>query len=365
MILLLAFSCKSNDDIVPDVDPGPVGPPDISVIHDEFEGTSIVLAGSPVLNFIVAYNREHDGKLLSFEAINDELPLIMSDDEGNRWDIFGAAKEGPRTGEQLTPLNSGMGYWFAFSSFYPGAYIYDESPIPPPSVDGPAEDWLISTTSVVTVVGFDGIPALDSVNFVNVDPKDDLDGGFYVENQDLVIAVKNEADVRVYPHPILNWHEIINDRFNDKNLTVTFCPLTGTSKVYDTSIASENVEFGVSGLLYNNNLIMFDRETFSLWTQIGGESVTGPQIGASFPPYPHIETTWKTMRLIKPNADIVSTDTGISKSYDEDPYQIYKTTEDVLFPLDYVDERIPLKERVYGIVLNDKIKVYRYTHFNE
>ena len=97
----------------------------VNAIHDEFENTELVLAGSEDKNFIVAFQRRlDDGTLLNFQSITGELPVIIMDDEGTRWDIFGRAVDGPREGQKLTPVVQMMGYWFSFAAFYPGLDIY-------------------------------------------------------------------------------------------------------------------------------------------------------------------------------------------------------------------------------------------------
>ena len=49
---------------------------------------------------------------------------IMTDQEGNVWDLFGNALSGPRKGQQLSYPDAFMGYWFSFAAFYPGLNIY-------------------------------------------------------------------------------------------------------------------------------------------------------------------------------------------------------------------------------------------------
>ncbi|MDX1617745.1 MAG: DUF3179 domain-containing (seleno)protein, partial [Balneolaceae bacterium] len=58
------------------------------------------------------------------QAVQGQLPVVMTDQEGNRWDLFGYAVDGPRAGERLTPTLSYSGYWFAWADFFPGIEIY-------------------------------------------------------------------------------------------------------------------------------------------------------------------------------------------------------------------------------------------------
>jgi hypothetical protein len=97
----------------------------IEVIHDELEDTKYVVIGSGSMDFATAYKSTlRDGTELSFEAIQDNLPIVMKDGEGNKWNIFGEAVEGPRKGQKLVPAKSYSGYWFAFRDMFRIPDIY-------------------------------------------------------------------------------------------------------------------------------------------------------------------------------------------------------------------------------------------------
>lgn len=85
----------------------------------------LLVAGSNDLNLMLAFNREiENSTLLEFEPVLDELPVILKDNEGTRWDVFGRGVSGPRAGQQLTQVTQMMGYWFSFAAFYPDVSIY-------------------------------------------------------------------------------------------------------------------------------------------------------------------------------------------------------------------------------------------------
>ena len=97
----------------------------IEVINDRVGGMDVVTAGSSDLNFGVVYNRElEDCTVLEFEALQDSLPAVMRDNEGNEWDAFGEAVSGPRSGQKLQKTNSYIAYWFAWTAFFPGSEIH-------------------------------------------------------------------------------------------------------------------------------------------------------------------------------------------------------------------------------------------------
>jgi hypothetical protein len=84
----------------------------------------IVATGSSNQNFGVAFNRQlEDCTVLDFTPVENQLPVVMQDNEGNQWDVFGTAVTGPRTGTQLQKTNSFVAYWYAWTAFFPGAEI--------------------------------------------------------------------------------------------------------------------------------------------------------------------------------------------------------------------------------------------------
>ncbi len=99
--------------------------PGVSMISDNFNGDDLVLLGSEIQNFITAFKTiTADGTVLSFTIINNDLPNILNDNEGNVWDILGEAVSGPRTGERLLQPDQLIGYWFSLGAFYPSIEIY-------------------------------------------------------------------------------------------------------------------------------------------------------------------------------------------------------------------------------------------------
>ena len=121
----------------------------------------------------------------------------------------------------------------------------------------------------------DGIPALTNPTTVPANAAD------YLNDTDLVLGITINGESRAYPLRILNWHEIANDMLGGKPLAVTFCPLCGTGIALDPVVDGEAIEFGVSGLLHNSDLLMYDRgtDTPSLWAQAPGKAVVGPRTG--------------------------------------------------------------------------------------
>jgi hypothetical protein len=217
-------------------------------------------------------------------------------------------------------------------------------------------DWLIPKDQVFDGgPGKDGIPALTNPKFTDVSSTN------YLKDEDLVIAVKANNEMRIYPHPILDWHEIINDEIGGIKFAITYCPLTGSGIAWNRLLNGQETTFGVSGLLYNSNLMPYDRASNSTWSQMKMLSVNGGLIGQKADIFPIIESSWKTIKQLYPNAKVVTTETGYSRSYGTYPYGDYKTNNDLLiFPVTPDDKRLPRKERVLGVLINDEAKAYRF-----
>ncbi|MEX0771231.1 MAG: DUF3179 domain-containing (seleno)protein [Balneolaceae bacterium] len=118
--------------------------------------------------------------------------------------------------------------------------------------------------------GKDGIPSIDRPVYISQEKARE-----WMADREPVIAVNLNGIGRAYPLQILMWHEIVNTRFDDLPVSVTFCPLCYSALVFDRRIEGEVLEFGVSGFLRHSDLVMFDRSTESLWQQITGEAIVG------------------------------------------------------------------------------------------
>lgn len=333
----------------------------VVLIHDEVEGIPVILAGSEEDHFIVSFRNELKGKTLKFEAIQDSLPVIMKDNEGNTWDITGTAVHGPSKGEKLIFMRSYLGYWFSWGTFFPGASIYKNSEtaevIPRPYLSG---DWLVPPNQVLSGgPGKDGIPALKNPEFLN--PVE----ATYLNDEDLILGLVMGTEARAYPHRILDWHEIINDEIQGKKIVVTYCPLTGTGIAWNQDQNGTPSTFGVSGLLYNSNLLPYDRETDSYWSQMRLDCIKGSRKGERIETFQLIETTWKTWKNAYPNTRVVSSKTGYSRNYGRYPYGSYKTDASIYFPVAIKDNRLHAKEVVHGIIVNDKAVIYRFENFQD
>ncbi len=211
--------------------------------------------------------------------------------------------------------------------------------------------------------GPDGIPPLEfplftqNLSSTNLNPLE------------LVVGVKVGDDIRAYPHNILNWHEVVNDRFTmdgiTERATLSYCPLTGSAMLWKSFMEPGNETFGTSGLLFNSNLIMYDRATSSFWSQMLEQSVSGPQIQRIPDRLQVVETTWGTWQAMYPETFLLTEQTGFSRNYNDYPYGSFRTNQNLLFPVNNSnDRRLHRKERVLGINVGSSSKVYPISNFS-
>jgi len=226
------------------------------------------------------------------------------------------------------------------------------------SRDNPG-DWLIPSDRVFDGgPGKDGIPSVDSPQFT------DASQATFLNDNDLVVGIIVDGEARAYPHIILDWHEIVNDDIGSESVAITYCPLTGTAIAWDRIVDGKKTTFGVSGKLYNTNLIPYDRETDSYWSQIGLNCVNGELISTTADLHPIIETTWATWRSMYPNSQVLNTNTGFSRNYGNYPYGDYITNNDrLIFPVEPRDTRLATKERVLGVLGNGANRAYSIEEF--
>jgi len=227
--------------------------------------------------------------------------------------------------------------------------------------DSRSEDWLIPAGEVLDGgPGKDGIPSVDNPQF---EPASETT---FLEPDNLVVGMVQNGIAKAYAHRILDWHEIVNDQVGDKNVALTYCPLTGTAVAWNRQVGSEITSFGVSGKLYNTNLMPYDRATDSYWSQMRLDCVNGDLINTRIETFPVIETTWETWQAMYPNSMVMTRETGFSRNYNNYPYGDYRTNNNnLIFPVNNNDTRLPAKDRVLGVLTDSKNKVYPISSFGD
>jgi hypothetical protein len=226
------------------------------------------------------------------------------------------------------------------------------------NTDGNQGPWLIPESEIRDGgPGKDGIPALTDTPFIPVN------GVNFLASSDLVVGIRIGNVIAAFPHRILDRHEIVNILTGVIPFVLSYCPLTGTAMAWHTRTGVSNPTFGVSGLLYNSNLILYDRETDSYWAQMMMKCVNGQLIGEDATMIHVIETTWATWKVMFPNSVVLSNETGFTGLYETYPYGDYKTSDNLLFPVSNGDDRLHKKERVHGVIVGNETKVYRINNF--
>ena len=196
----------------------------------------------------------------------------------------------------------------------------------------------------------DAIRAIDRPAFEPADKADRV-----MASEELVIGLVGEREQRAYSTWQLDRYEIVNDVFEGRPVAVTWCPLCGTGVVYDRTVGSRTLTFGVSGMLFRDALVMFDRETDTLWTHVDGQAIEGPLAGRSLVPVAAVHATWKQWKALYPNS-LVLKKRGNFRS----PYESYNRNSRQLgiFGRRNLDERLPGKERILGIRADDVAMVF-------
>jgi len=219
----------------------------------------------------------------------------------------------------------------------------------------------------------DGIPSIDNPKFISI-----TEAGKLLSDSDPGIALDINGTTKFYPFQILVWHEIVNDTINGQRVLITYCPLCLSGIVFDPVVPSsaevsaatkvladrsagrqgERVEFGTSGKLWNSNLVMYDRKTDSLWSQILGEAIVGELTGTQLKVLPSDMVRFGEFKKWYPKGSVLSRDTGTTRFYGQDPYGDYYTTPGTYFPVGEKDDRLGDKDFILGIVINGEAKAY-------
>lgn len=201
----------------------------------------------------------------------------------------------------------------------------------------------------------DGIPALTNPAFIDAKAAD------YLQPQDRILGISLDGIARAYPIAILNWHEIVNDQIKGRKFAVTYCPLCGTGVVFDASSGGQALEFGVSGLLYNSDVLLYDRDSESLWSQIMGQAISGRFVGTKLNSLPVTHTSWQDWQQQHPNTQVLSTNTGYGRDYSRNPYGGYDQSRQLFFEVSHQapDEYHP-KELVVGVEIDGLFKAYPF-----
>jgi len=202
----------------------------------------------------------------------------------------------------------------------------------------------------------DGIPPIDHPKFL---PPSEVD---FLSPREPVISLELNGDARAYAAQILTWHEIVNDEVGGVPVVVTYCPLCNTGIAFVRPVVDGKLlDFGTSGKLYRSNLVMYDRQTESLWPQALGRAVVGPLTGTNLEFVPVQMVSWEDWRRQYPDGRVLSRDTGHVRSYGTNPYEGYDDADSAPFLFEgELDPRLPPKSRVVGVRVGSDVVAFPY-----
>ncbi len=282
---------------------------------------------------------------------------------GSVFNLRGQAIAGPlaEMSVQLVQRPSFTSYWFGFATLAGGAEVFGGEPLAPFEPGG-TEECLVPKDEIRSGgPPPDGIPSLPAP--AGGAPSGEVpmvaaEGATGLAEDGQVLGVFFEGEARAYPHSVLWWHEIANDRIGARRFSVTYCPLTGSGLVFDGAL----VTFGTSGRLYNSNLVMYDHQSEALWSQLRRQALCGPDRGHALGYLPVVETTWRKWKALYPDTKVVDLRrTGYERNYARYPYGDFQSSTDVLFPTRPSPEpRFHAKDLVFVVQHGAIVRGYPY-----
>ena len=191
----------------------------------------------------------------------------------------------------------------------------------------------------------DAIPALFDPQFV---PAREVP---FLPDDARVIVVEVGSDARAYPIDILDRHELVNDHAGGTPILVTWCPLCASSVVFDREVGGEVLTFGVSGFLYRSDVLMYDHQSESFWSQLEGAAVAGPRTGTALRTLPSRVTTLDAFRRKRPGGKVLRSARGMlpAQAYAQRPYAAYLASDATMFPVGPIRDDLPVKAEVLGV----------------
>jgi hypothetical protein len=187
-------------------------------------------------------------------------------------------------------------------------------------------------------------------------------GSEWLGDREPGVLLRGDAAIRFYPLSILTRHEIVNDEIDETPIAVTYCPLCNTAAIFDRRLDGTTYRFGVSGLLRNSDLVMWDDATDSLWQQITGEGIVGTHAGSQLSFVPSSIVSFSEFAESFPTGSVLSRETGFGFPYGINPYEFYSSRGRPFgFFTGEPDSRFPALERVVGVSVNDIEKAYPFS----
>ena len=247
-----------------------------------------------------------------------------------------------------------------------GATVYlglrvRQGPLPNRSAGGQPAD-AIPDSALVDVLSPDSIPSIDDPKFVEAG-----EASRWLADREPVISLELGEEARAYPAQILTWHEIANDQVAGRPVAITYCPLCNSAVAFSREVDGRTLEFGVSGKLYKSALVMYDRQTDSLWLHFEGRAIQGPLTGSRLEVIPVQLLSFGQWRREHPDGMVLSRDTGHSRAYGQNPYDFYDTNKRPFsgFFRGPISPKLEPMARVVGVRIGETAVAYAYDRLRE
>ena len=128
--------------------------------------------------------------------------------------------------------------------------------------------------------------------------------------------------------------------------------------VYSRIVDGTTRTFGISGRLYKSNVLLYDHETESLWSQLKSQAIAGPLAGTRLGQIPSSRVSWEKWTQLHPQTTVLSDQTGYDRDYGRDPYEGYYRVGTIWFPVGEVRRDLSPKDRVLGVEIGSDSKAY-------
>ncbi len=202
----------------------------------------------------------------------------------------------------------------------------------------------------------DGIPAILAPKFTSV-----AGASKWLLPKDPVIVVEHGSEARAYPLQILIFHEMVNDTIGDLAVLVTYCPLCNSAISFDRRVGEAVLTFGVSGMLRNSDMVMYDHQSDSLWQQLTGEALVGEMTGRRLRVVTSRVAPFYAFAASFPGGKVLSKETGHLRAYGSSPYAGYEASGGIMFPVE-MKRKLALhpKMKMLTFTLRGKTRAYAF-----
>ena len=175
-----------------------------------------------------------------------------------------------------------------------------------------------------------------------------------------VIGLSLNGDARAYPIRLLSSHELVNDTVGGQPVLISWCPLCFSAIVFERKVDGRELTFGVSGMLYRDNLVMYDHQTNTLWSQLLGQSLRGALRQQRLTIVPSMITTWAEWKRLYPGTKVLSAEQmGLYEDGLIDPYAGYYTSGAAGLAADVTHAAdVPAKALVIGLQVGADLRAY-------